>query len=100
MRHPARVAAAAALIALTGLAACTEPERPWTRPGAPQAEVDRALAECKYQSQLATATVGTAARPKTFGDAVSEGVAAGVVRGIEENDLVKSCMESRGFRRQ
>lgn len=99
MPSPTRLAAMAAVMALTGLVACTDAERPWTRPGASPADVDRALAECKYQSQLATATIGTNVRPKTVGDAVSEGVAAGVVRGIEENDLVKSCMEAKGFRR-
>jgi hypothetical protein len=44
-------------------------------------------------------TIGANNRPGTFGDAISEGVASGVVRGMDEVELTKSCMEAKGFTR-
>lgn len=81
------------------VAGCATEDPQWVRDDTPQSEADRALAQCKYEAEAATATVGANNHPATFGDAVSEGVASGVARGMEEADLVKSCMKARGFRR-
>lgn len=85
------------LIASISLAGCTTQGREWTRDDTPKSEADQALAECQYEAEAATATIGANNRPKTWGDAISEGVASGVVRGMDEAELVKSCMRARGF---
>lgn len=92
----ANVALLAAMIALAG---CATSEREWTRDDTPKSEADQALADCKYQAEAATVTIGANDRPSTWGDAISDGVASGVVRGMDQAELEKSCMEAKGFRR-
>lgn len=87
------------LVTTLVFAACATSEREWVRDDTPRSEADQALAECKYQAEAATVTIGANNRPGTWADAISEGVASGVVRGIDEAELEKSCMESKGFRR-
>ncbi len=81
------------------IAGCTTSDQQWVRDGAPQSDADQALAECKYEAEAATVTIGANNRPKTWGDAISEGVASGVVRGMDEAELVNSCMRAKGFTR-
>jgi hypothetical protein len=87
------------LVAAIWLSGCATSEREWVRDDTPKSEVDQALADCKYQAEAATVTIGANNRPGTFGDAISEGVASGVVRGMDEVELTKSCMEAKGFTR-
>ena len=83
---------------LTGCA--TPADNAWTQNGSPPSQMQQDLAECKYEAEQATATIGTTGRtPKTFSDAISEGAAAGVVKGMEQDTLVKSCMKTRGYKR-
>jgi hypothetical protein len=86
-------------VAAIWLSGCATSEREWVRDDTPKSEVDQALADCKYQAEAATVTIGANNRPGTFGDAISEGVASGVVRGMDEVELTKSCMEAKGFTR-
>lgn len=43
--------------------------------------------------KLKTATIGTNSRPKTMTDAIGDGI----VKGMEQADLVKDCMRARGY---
>ncbi|WMS44532.1 hypothetical protein RDV64_09155 [Acuticoccus sp. MNP-M23] len=79
------------------LCACTSSEKQWVRNDTPQSEADQALSQCQYEADVATATIGTNNRPETWSDLVSEGVASGVRRGLEEADLVKACMRAKGL---
>lgn len=88
-----------ALLTALAFSGCTTGEREWVRDDTPRSEAEQARAECKYQAEAATVTIGSNNRPATFGDAISEGVASGVVRGIDQAELEKSCMEAKGFRR-
>jgi hypothetical protein len=99
MKTGGRYARLVVLAAAIGLSGCTTSEREWVRDDTPRSEADQALADCKYQAEAATITIGANNRPGSFGDAISEGVASGVVRGIDQAELEKSCMEAKGFTR-
>jgi len=92
----ANIIVVASMLAVAG---CASADREWVRDGTPGSEADQALAECKYEAQAATVTIGANERPGSWGGAVSEGIASGVVRGIDQAELEKSCMEAKGFRR-
>lgn len=96
MSNSASVVVVAGIVALAG---CASHDAEWVRDDTPRSVADQTLADCKYQAETATATISSNLRPKTFGDAVSEGVAAGVRRGMEEQELIKACMKSKGFTR-
>lgn len=59
-----------------------------------------ALAECKYQAQTATVTIGASSHPKTFSDAIGEGIGEGIVQAMDEQELIKSGMRAKGFRQR
>jgi len=80
------------------LASCASNDRAWVRDDTPRSEADQALAECKYQAQAATIGIGANSHPKTWGDAIADGIGDGVVQAMDEAELVKSCMEAKGFR--
>lgn len=84
---------------LLAVAGCAGNDKPWVKDGLPRSEADQALAECKYQAEVATVGIGANAHPKTWTSAIGEGIGDGVVRAMDEADLVKSCMESKGFER-
>lgn len=94
MSNYASVVVVAGIVALAG---CASPDAKWVRDDTPRSTADQALADCKYQAQAASATIHPNTRPKTFTDAISEGVSAGVMRGMEEQELIKACMKSKGF---
>lgn len=81
------------------LAGCVSDDTQWVRDDTPRSEADQALAECKYQAEAATIGIGANDHPKTWSDAIGEGIGDGVVRGMDEAELVKSCMKSKGFSR-
>ncbi|MEO9341022.1 hypothetical protein ABFT80_26870 [Mesorhizobium sp. SB112] len=99
MKTESKYAKLIVLVTTLMLVGCTTSEREWIRDDTPKSEADQALAECKYQAEAATVTIGSNNRPGTFGDAISEGVASGVVRGMDQAELEKSCMEAKGFTR-
>ena len=88
------------VMTVTYLVGCSSQNNEWTRDDISLSDADQAQAECQYQADAATATIGKDDKPKTFGDAISDGIASGVVRGMEEADLVKACMKARGYSRQ
>lgn len=92
---------AALLVSVVALAGCTSTNTEWTRDATPRSEADQALAECQYQAEAATVTIGSSPvrRGESWGDAISDGVASGVVRGMDEAELVNSCMRAKGFSR-
>jgi hypothetical protein len=55
----------------------------WTKPGATHAQFERDKKECEYEAQKATVDV-------------SSGLAA----GFREAELIKSCLQARGYTRQ
>jgi len=87
------------LAAMAALAGCASPDAQWAKDDTPRSEVDQALADCKYQAEAATVNIGSNNRPATFGDAISQGVASGVVRGMDEAELTESCMKAKGYKR-
>ena len=91
----------ALLVSVVALVGCTSTNSEWSRDATPRSEADQALAECQYQAEAATVNVGSTPvrRGESWGDAISEGVASGVVRGMDEADLVNSCMRAKGFSR-
>lgn len=58
---------------------------------------DQAMDECRYEARLATAN--TAATPPS-GPGLTNAVGRGVAEGIEDAELIKSCMTARGFVQQ
>lgn len=99
MKTESKYAAALILAAMIALAGCVSSEREWVKDDTPKSEADQALADCKYQAEAATVTIGSNNRPETWDDAISEGVASGVVKGMDQAELEKSCMEAKGFTR-
>lgn len=89
----------AAFTASLMLAGCASSNKQWVKDGAPRSEAEQALAECKYQAEAATIGIGANTRSKTWGDAISDGIADGVVRGMDEVELTNSCMKAKGFAR-
>jgi len=89
------VLALAASLALSG---CVSENKPWVRDDATRSDADQALADCKYQAEAATIGIGANDHPKTWTDAIGQGIGDGVVRAMDENELIKSCMEAKGFR--
>lgn len=95
MRSRRSVPVMAALLMLTG---CVSDNKPWVRDDATRSDADQALADCKYQAEAATIGIGANSHPKTWSDAIGEGIGDGIVRAMDENELIKSCMEAKGFR--
>lgn len=87
------------VLVLVTLAGCVSDDKPWVKDDTPRTDVDQALADCKYQSEAATVAIGSNSHPKTWTDAIGDGIGDGVVRAMDENDLVKSCMKAKGFER-
>jgi len=76
------------------LAACsTQPVSQWEKSGQPTSQRDQDLAQCKYEAEKATASSGDGRLPKSTNEAVNKGVE----RGLEQADLIKSCMKARGY---
>ncbi|MFC6487476.1 hypothetical protein [Nitratireductor sp. GCM10026969] len=96
MRIPAFAAVVTASLTLAG---CASNDGPWVKDDTPRSDADQALADCKYQAEAATIGIGANDHPRTWGDAIADGIGDGVVQAMDEAELVKSCMEARGFRR-
>jgi len=81
------------------IAGCSTPDgNNWVKDGMPRSEAQQAYAECKYEAESSTATIGTGGRPpRTWGDAIGEGIGDGIAKGMEQSDLIKDCMRARGF---
>lgn len=85
-------------VALLAIGGCTTTEKTWVRDGTARSDADQALAECRYQAKAATITIGSNSHPKTWNDAIGTGIGDGIVRAMDEAELVKACMSSKGFR--
>lgn len=81
------------------LAGCTSSKKPWVKSDAPQSETEQAMAECKYQAEAATITIGSGGgHYKSYGSAIGAGIAAGVEQELDREKLVADCMNAKGFR--
>lgn len=69
----------------------------WVKDETPGSAAQQDYAQCKYQAEAATATIGTNDRPKTMTDAIGDGIGDGIVKGMEQSDLIKDCMKARGY---
>lgn len=69
----------------------------WVKDETQRSAAQQDYAECKYQAETATATIGTNSHPKTMTDAIGDGIGDGIVKGMEQADLVKDCMRARGY---
>lgn len=69
----------------------------WVKDETPRSAAQQDYAQCKYQAETATATIGTNDRPKTMTDAIGDGIGDGIVKGMEQSDLIKDCMRARGY---
>lgn len=80
------------------LAGCMSDDNAWVKDATPRSEAQQVLAECKYEAQAATIGIGANRHPKTWGEAIGEGIGDGVIQAMDEDELVKSCMRAKGFR--
>ena len=79
------------LLGVLVLTACAAPNPiVWVKPGAAAQEIERARAECEFQSAAATQQNDSTLRG---------GLAAEIDRGMRRNELMTLCMRSRGFTR-
>jgi hypothetical protein len=74
-------------------ACATTPVSQWNAAGKSSAQREQDLNECKYEAEKSTASLGDGKLPKDTGDAVNRGVE----RGMEQAELIKSCMKVRGY---
>jgi hypothetical protein len=81
------------------LAGCGSPNRPWVKGNAVRSATDQALEECKYQAEAATIGIGAGGHPKTLNKAIGQGIGDGVIRALDEEELVEHCMKAKGFSR-
>lgn len=84
------------------LTACTTPvrEQKYTPTATAQMPMEQARAECEFQVEAATASIGAGGyKPKgtTFDQELAQAFADGVIKGDEQNKLFKTCMHSKGF---
>lgn len=86
------------LAASVMLAGCMSDDNAWAKDATPRSEAQQVLAECKYEAQAATIGIGANRHPKTWGEAIGEGIGDGVIQAMDEDELVKSCMRAKGFR--
>ncbi|NTG30070.1 hypothetical protein G6L33_22870 [Agrobacterium rhizogenes] len=82
-------------ILLTG---CGGAKKHWVKSDVPRSETEQAMAECKYQAEAATVSIGSGGHYKTYEKAISAGVAAGVEQAMDQQKLIKDCMEAKGFK--
>lgn len=87
------------VLVLMTLTACASGNKQWVKDDTPRSEVDQALAECKYQAEVATVGIGSHSHPKAWTDAIGDGIGDGIVRAMDENDLIESCMTAKGYER-
>ena len=80
-----RVYAALALV----LAGCATNMR-WVKPGATSADFDQDKVRCQYEAQLATANLPT-------GYGISGAISSGVEQGLRQAELLKLCMQTKGW---
>lgn len=77
------------LLGVLVLTACAAPKPiVWVKPGAAAQEIERARAECEYQTAAATQQADSTLRG---------GLAAEIDRGIRRDKLMALCMRSKGF---
>ncbi|WP_157017879.1 hypothetical protein [Mesorhizobium xinjiangense] len=86
-------------IAALAFAGCVSDDTAWVKDDTPRTETEQALAECKYQAEAATIGIGANDHPKTWGEAIGDGIGDAVIQVMDEDELVKSCMRDKGFRR-
>lgn len=79
------------------LIGCGGPQKQWVKDSTPHTATEQAIAECTYQAEAATIGIGAGSHPKTFSKAISMGISDGVVRAMDEQELVEHCMQSKGF---
>ncbi|WP_295805595.1 hypothetical protein [uncultured Nitratireductor sp.] len=82
------------------LAGCvSDGDNAWVKDDTARSDTQQALAECKYEAEAATIGIGANDHPKTWGEAVGDGIGDAVIQAMDENELIKSCMRAKGFRR-
>lgn len=80
------------------LAGCVSDDSAWVKDATPRSETEQALAECKYQAEAATIGIGANDHPKTWGEAIGDGIGNAVIQVMDEEELINSCMRAKGFR--
>lgn len=78
---------------------CGGPQKAWVKDNTPHTAGEQALAECAYQAEAATIGIGAGTHSKTFSKAISAGISDGVVRAMDEQELIEHCMRVKGFSR-
>lgn len=84
------------------LAACA-PHTPmnasgWVNAEGSTAGADQAFAECRYEGQRDTATIGSQRVDGDMQDAVDAGVEDGINTAYAQTELMRSCMAASGYR--
>lgn len=71
----------------------------WVNSQGSASGADQAFAECRYEGQRDTATIGSQrVEGSKLQDAVDAGVEDGINTAYAQTELMRSCMAARGFR--
>ncbi|MCZ7935281.1 hypothetical protein O9X90_23405 [Agrobacterium leguminum] len=80
------------------LASCNSSKKPWVKSDVRQSEAEQAMAECNYQAEAATITIGSGGgHYKSYGSAIEAGIANGIEQELDREKLVGDCMKAKGF---
>lgn len=80
------------------LAGCESDDGAWVKDDTLRSEAEPALAECKYQAEAATIGVGANDHPKTWDEAIGDGLGDAVIQTMDQEELINSCLRAKGFR--
>jgi hypothetical protein len=70
----------------------------WVNSRGSAAGADQAFAECRYEGERDTATIGSQrVEGKSMQDAVDAGVEDGINTAYAQTELMRSCMAARGY---
>ncbi|WP_339950200.1 hypothetical protein [uncultured Albimonas sp.] len=95
-----RATLSAVLLGALAVSACALPEPSYKKPNVAHDEMKLDYAGCQYQAELATANAGATLPPRhqKNSDMISDAVSSGVARGMEQADLIDTCMRMHGYK--
>jgi len=72
----------------------------WVKPGATQADFEQDVARCRYEAAAATASYSTGPTARGLSGAMAQGFGEGLTSGMRQIELVKLCLEAKGYSQQ
>ncbi len=91
-----RIVPVAALAAAL-LAACTTAPKGWQKSGVSTADMERDLAQCRYEAKAATASYSSTPTQPGATAATGAAIGDGVVIAEKQVELTNECMKVRGY---